>query len=157
MRRLTISQAESPDDIGQLRELLLEYARGLDFHICFQQFETELAGLLGEYAPPAGRALLARSQASLAGGVALRRISHDICELKRLYVRPAFRGEGIGRQLVRTALEEARKIGYARICLDTLPSVMKEANALYRSLGFVAIQPAGAVSTDEVIDMELRL
>jgi ribosomal protein S18 acetylase RimI-like enzyme len=119
--------------------------------LCFQNFETELAELPGRYAPPEGRLLLALSDDRLAGCIALRKIGEGICEMKRLYVRPDFRGQRIGHQLTTLLLEEARRIGYARMRLDTLASKMKEAGAVYRSFGFKEIEPyyhnpiAGAV------------
>src|SRR6266849_4612276 len=92
-----IIRARSPDDIEHARELFKEYAAWLEINLCFQNFEKELAELPGEYAPPEGRLLLAVHETELAGCVALRKISPDVCEMKRLYVRPALRGQGVGR------------------------------------------------------------
>src|SRR5215467_12263094 len=92
-------QAGSPAQIAQARELFLEYAQSLGFSLCFQNFDEELAGLPGDYAPPEGRLLLAEYEAQLAGCVALHRLENDICEMKRLYLRPPFRGKGLGRAL----------------------------------------------------------
>ncbi len=124
--------------LHELRELFQEYAAALGIDLCFQNFDHELAELPGEYAPPAGRLLIAVHEDRLVGCVALRPIEADICELKRLYVRPDYRGSGLGRRLATSVIEAAWEIGYARIRLDTLP-VMEQAIALYRSLGFLAI------------------
>jgi ribosomal protein S18 acetylase RimI-like enzyme len=143
-------------DLNSLRELLREYARGLDIDLCFQNFEAELANLPGDYAPPAGRLLLAQAGDALAGCVALRCIGSDICEMKRLYVRPAFRRHGLGRQLAWAAIEAARRIGYDRMRLDTLDS-MKAAIALYQSLGFQRIEPYYDNPSGRAVFMEIDL
>jgi putative acetyltransferase len=130
-------------DLDAIRELLREYAAWLQVDLSFQGFEEELAGLPGEYAPPAGRLLVAESDGEicgLAGCVALRRIDAEICEMKRLYVAERFRGSGLGRRLAEAILEEARAIGYRRMRLDTLPQ-MGSAHRLYESMGFHEIEP----------------
>lgn len=137
---LKIEQAQTDHDIQQVRELFSEYAAGLGVDLSFQQFEQELATLPGAYAPPAGRLFLASHNGQLAGCCALRPLAADIGELKRLYVRPQFRGHNIGRALVEASLEAARQIGYERLRLDTLPA-MQEARALYAALGFKEIPP----------------
>ncbi|MGH9395253.1 MAG: GNAT family N-acetyltransferase [Terriglobia bacterium] len=137
---LTIIQAHSEAEIGDARALFQEYAASLHFDLCFQGFAEELAGLPGAYAPPQGRLLLAKASSRTAGCVALRRIDGETGELKRLYVRPGFRGQGVGRALAAKAIEEARAAAYRRVRLDTLAS-MTEAQSLYRSLGFYTIEP----------------
>lgn len=136
----TIREAATAADIAQVRELFLEYQSTLGVDLCFQGFAEELAALPGHYAPPAGRLLLASNGASVLGVVALRPILSADCEMKRLYVRASGRGAGLGRLLTEALIKEARLAGYRRVLLDTLPS-MTEAQALYRSMGFVEISP----------------
>jgi putative acetyltransferase len=136
----TIREAETATDIAQARELFLEYQSTLGVDLCFQGFAEELASLPGNYARPAGRLLLAASGSAVLGVVALRPMPSADCEMKRLYVRSAGRGAGLGRLLTQTLIKEARLAGYSRLLLDTLPT-MAEAQALYRSMGFVEILP----------------
>jgi len=130
----------TPDDLMVARSLFEEYASALGFDLSFQGFDKELKGLPGDYAPPGGAILLAFDGNLVQGCVALRPMEKGICEMKRLYVRPAARGTRLGRLLAETIMGEARAIGYARMRLDTLPT-MREAIRLYRSLGFVEIAP----------------
>jgi len=127
-------------DLDALHGLFVEYAASLGFSLCFQGFDKELATLPGEYAPPHGCLLLARAGNEAAGCVGVRRLDAERCEMKRLYVRPAFRGAGLGRTLAAAAMAAARKAGYRSMLLDTLPN-MKEARALYLSLGYAACGP----------------
>lgn len=135
-----IRAAALPGDLPLVRRLFREYADSLAVDLCFQDFEAELAGLPGKYAPPRGRLLLARDGDDAAGCVAMRPVDGGTCEMKRLYVRPAWRGARLGRRLAERVCSEAREAGYARICLDTLPS-MEAALALYRALGFRPVAP----------------
>jgi len=127
---MTIRPATT-SDLDEIRTMLREYAAWLEIDLCFQNFEQELAGLPGEYGAPQGRLLIAES----AGCVALRPIDKEICEMKRLYVRPEHRGTGLGRSLIVAIIDEARAAGYRRIRLDTMPK-MDSAQRLYASLGF---------------------
>src|SRR3954469_5076385 len=112
---LQTSQAESPNQIAVVRELFLEYARSLGFSLCFQNFDQELANLPGDYSPPHGRLLLAEFEGELAGCVELHKLENEICEMKRLYLRPQFRGKGLGRALATRIIAEARDLGYSRL------------------------------------------
>ena len=137
--QFTIVSAEEHVQIDQVRMLFREYTASLEFSLCFQSFENELASLPGEYAPPAGRLLLACWNTTVAGCVAMRKIEDGICEMKRLYVRPSFRGRGLGRDLVQTLIAQARLSLYVKMRLDTIAAGMTEAVGLYRSLGFQEI------------------
>ncbi|MGH9863849.1 MAG: GNAT family N-acetyltransferase [Candidatus Acidiferrales bacterium] len=137
---MRIQIAESPEFIPLVRELFVEYSESLGVALCFQGFAVELAGLPGEYARPAGRLFLALDKERATGCGALRRIDEQTCEMKRLYVRPAYRGKGVGREMIDALMNSARAIGYGRMRLDTLPSMTK-AIALYRALGFREISP----------------
>jgi len=156
---LALVQAESPAQIAQARELFREYAQSLGVDLCFQNFEHELAELPGPYAPPEGRLLLAEYEGQLAGCVALHKWEAGVCEMKRLYLRPSFRGKRLGRAIAETIITEARNIGYERMRLDTIEPIMKDAVEMYRKLGFREIEPyrpnpiAGAI----YMDLLLRL
>ncbi|HJT68517.1 MAG TPA: GNAT family N-acetyltransferase [Pyrinomonadaceae bacterium] len=154
---LRITQASSKSDIEQARELFQEYEAGLGISLCFQNFAEELANLPGEYAPPRGRLLLAHEFDQLMGCVALRPVGPMTCEMKRLFVRPAYRDRGLGRVLVEAIIEEARKLAYTHLRLDTLPGRMERAIELYRSIGFVEIEPYYDTPVDSTKFMELDL
>jgi len=150
-------QAEFPAQIDQVRELFLEYEQSLGVKLCFQNFEQELAGLPGHYAPPDGRLLLAEYEGKLAGCVALRKWEAGICEMKRLYLRPSFRGKGLGRTIAEKIIAEARNIGYQCMRLDTIEPVMKDAVEMYRKLGFREIAPYRSNPIAGAMYMELQL
>ena len=139
-------------DLDEIRLMLREYAAWLEVDLCFQNFEEELAGLPGEYQPPSGCLLIAPA----AGCIALRAIDREICEMKRLYVRPAHRGSGLGRRLALAIIEEARALGYVRMRLDTMPK-MGSAQGLYASLGFRDIEPYRYNPEPGARFLELRL
>jgi ribosomal protein S18 acetylase RimI-like enzyme len=157
VKGLVVKQAASPAQIAQARELFLEYAQSLSFSLCFQNFEEELAGLPGDYAPPDGRLLLAMYEDQLAGCVALHKLEPGICEMKRLYLRPQFRGKRLGRALADQIIVEARQIGYQRMRLDTVEPVMKDAVAMYRKIGFREIEPYRSNPIAGALYMELQL
>ena len=154
---LVFSQATTSQHMAQARELFLEYAQSLGFSLCFQNFDKELAGLPGDYAPPHGRLLLLRVGPDLAGCVALHRLEPGICEMKRLYLRPRFRTRGLGRALAERIIAEARAIGYERMRLDTVEPSMRDAVGLYRRLGFREIEPYRQNPMPGTLYMELIL
>lgn len=153
---LKIFPVETDKDLEIVRTLLVEYVDSLGFDLVFQNFEEELRNLPGEYAAPEGCLLLAKYQDQPAGCVALRKLSDGICEGKRLYVRPQFRGLKIGRKLVEAIIAEARRIGYSSIQGDTVPS-MQIAQALYASLGFKEIEPYCRNPVEGAKFIELKL
>lgn len=157
VKNFVLRQAETQHDMEQARALFLEYAQSLGFSLCFQNFDKELAMLPGDYAPPEGRLLLAECEGQLAGCVALHKLEPAVCEMKRLYLRPQFRGKGLGRVLVDRIISEARQIGYWRMRLDTVEPVMKDAVAMYRRLGFREIEPYCANPIAGALYMELQL
>lgn len=152
-----VRQVQSTDQVATVRELFLEYAQSLGFSLCFQSFDKELAGLPGDYRPPEGRLLLATHQATPAGCVALHKLDPEACEMKRLYVRPQFRGKGLGRALAERVIADAREIGYQRLRLDTVEPVMQAAVAVYRQLGFREIAPYRENPIEGALYMELKL
>lgn len=152
-----ITQVEHKEEIDNARALFEEYASSLGIDLCFQNFDKELAGLPGEYTPPSGRLYLAVENDEVAGCVALRKLGAGVCEMKRLYVRPAFRGSGLGRTLAETIIQAAREIGYTRMRLDTLPGKMDRAIAMYESLGFERIEPYYHNPVEGAAFMELKL
>jgi ribosomal protein S18 acetylase RimI-like enzyme len=139
MAEAVLARGFEERDRERIVALMREYEAGIGVSLCFQNFDAEVAGLPGDYAPPKGALLLARQAdgPELLGCVAVRAVpgSPELCEMKRLFVSPIGRGSGLGRKLVVAAMTEARRLGYLRMCLDTLPSMMA-AQALYRALGF---------------------
>jgi ribosomal protein S18 acetylase RimI-like enzyme len=170
-----IRPAHTPDDVPAVRVLFEEYAALLGVDLCFQGFAAEVAGLPGDYAPPGGCLLLAieiggDETRAAAGGrvgtldpgrpvgcIALRPLEPGICEMKRLFARPEARGAGIGRRLAEAIITEARARGYAKMRLDTLPS-MQRARALYAALGFRAIPPYrhNPIPGADYLELDLR-
>ena len=142
--RVEVRPASTPEEIEAARVAMREYAAQLGVDLCFQGFEAELQGLPGEYAPPAGQLLLAWVDGELAGCGALRALPDvdypDACEMKRLYVRRAFRRFGIGRLLAQALMDGAMQAGYSTMLLDTLDD-MEAARGLYAALGFVEVPP----------------
>jgi len=136
----SIGEALTPSDVEACRELFREYEKGLGVSLCFQDFDKELATLPGAYSRPRGRLLLARVAGAPAACAALRPQPGDAAEMKRLYVRPRFRGMGLGRALAEIIVDEARSLGYASVRLDTLPT-MREAHGLYEAMGFREVAP----------------
>lgn len=152
----TIAPAVFPDDVFAVRALFREYAESLGFSLDYQDFEAELASLPGAFAPPTGALLLAREGDEPAGTVALRPLEADICEMKRLYVRPQFQRMALGRGLATAIIAEARRLGYRKMRLDTVAS-MRPAITLYTSLGFVVIEPYYATPLAGTVFFELVL
>ncbi len=144
------------EHVSLARQLLEEYAASLDYELCFQNFSAELAQLPGEYSPPSGGLLLAYHDGEAVGCVALRRLGEEVCEMKRLYVRPGFRGSGIGIALAGAAISLARRTGYRRMRLDTVGS-MHKAQMIYESLGFTDTKGCGCHQGEGVRCMELAL
>jgi GNAT superfamily N-acetyltransferase len=138
-----IRSANGPADLETVRALFLEYAAGLGFSLCFQDFDAELAGLPGDYAAPEGGLWLAENDGAAIGCVGLRPLEPGICEIKRLFLRPAARGLGVGRGLAETAIAAARRQRYSAMRLDTVDS-MVAAQTLYRALGFRERPPYGS-------------
>jgi ribosomal protein S18 acetylase RimI-like enzyme len=144
------------DMLEEIKQLFMEYAQSLDIDLAFQGFETELKTLPGKYGPPDGALILASVDGKGAGCIALRRISDDICEMKRLYIREIYRGLGIGKALISMLVDEAKKLDYRYIRLDTLET-MKEAQNLYSSIGFYDIEPYVYNPIEGARFMELKL
>jgi GNAT superfamily N-acetyltransferase len=153
---LTIAAAQAAGEIELVRTLLLEYWDSFGFPPSFQNFSLEVAGLPGLYAPPEGRLGLALLDGQAAGCVALRRIDPLRCEAKRLYVRGAFRGRGLGGELLRWVIAEARAAGYAQVLGDTMPA-MREALGMYERWGFQRVAAYSDKPTPGAIYLCLNL
>jgi ribosomal protein S18 acetylase RimI-like enzyme len=154
--QLSIVEVVTGDKLEEARTIFQEYAESLGADPCLQDFAEELATLPGGYARPRGRLLLALVENQVAGCAALRPLDDKTGEMKRVYVRPAFRGLGLGRMLAESILDESRAVGYQRVRLDTLPS-MARARQLYRELGFREIAPYGDNPVAGAVFLELEL
>jgi putative acetyltransferase len=154
---IRLSHIQSGTALDEIRELFLEYARGLHFNLCFQNFDKELAELPGPYSMPKGRLVLCEVGARAAGCIAVKPLEPGICEMKRLYVRPEFRGRQLGLMLARHVVDEARAIGYSIMRLDTIRGTMDNAIALYSSIGFREISPYYPNPVPNAYYMELDL
>ncbi len=156
----TIVAVTSADDarVSEARTLLLEYAETLDVDLSFQNFDQELSEFPGSYMPPTGALLLATRDGQLAGGIAMRRLDRETCEMKRLYVRPEFRGLGVGRDLAVAIIDAAKVMDYRHMRLDTLPG-MDDAQRLYSTLGFreIAAYYENPVPGTRYLELDLRL
>ena len=153
---MQILLAHSVTELEQVRGLFEEYWASFGFTPCFQNFSEEVAGLPGKYAPPGGRLALSFIDGEPAGCIALRRIDDARCEVKRLYVRPAYRGSGLGRALLNWVIAEARGAGYREMLGDTMP-VMAQALEMYDRAGFERTGPYGAEPTPGAIFLSLKL
>jgi len=154
---IDLRHIQSGPDLDEIRSLFLEYARGLNFNLCFQNFDKELQGLPEPYDMPHGRLILCKVKGTTAACIAMKPLEPGICEMKRLFVRPEFRGQRLGAQLAEYIIVEARTIGYSAMRLDTIPGTMDNAIALYRSVGFKEIPPYYANPIPNACYMELKL
>lgn len=152
-----IRTAQSAPQFAAVHELFIEYAESLRQRLCFRSFENELAGLPGPYGPPKGLLLLAVRKNEVAGCVAMRELAPLIAEMRRLYVRPRFRGSHLGKTLVKGVIDEARRIGYRKMCLNTIEPLMPIAVAMYRDMEFIEIPPYDSNPVEGSMYMELRL
>jgi len=152
-----IRLVKTENEIQTARELFREYEAWLGMDLCFQGFEEELAGLPGKYASPNGRLYIVDIDGVPTGCIALRKLEDGICEMKRLYLRDAARGFGIGNELIGKLIKDAREIGYAKMRLDTYPPKMGNAVKLYESHGFRPIEPYYNNPHEGVLFMELDL
>ncbi len=153
---VVVGPVQSVSDVDEIRELFVEYAESLGFSLCFQSFDKELAEFPGDYSPPSGSLALARADGKIAGCVALHGLDPGTCEMKRLYVKPGYRGLGIGRRLAKWIIADAAQKGYYRMRLDTLET-MREARVMYESLGFRRIDPYRFNPLEDAVYMELDL
>jgi putative acetyltransferase len=151
-----IVQAEDRKDCETAKSLIVEYTASLDINFDFQHLHRELQEFPGHYAPPRGRVLLAKSGNQIAGCVCFRHLTNDVCEMKRLYVKPEYRGQAIGKRLALAVIREAKTIGYHCMRLDTLPT-MSAAKALYQTLGFTRIEPYYDNPVEGALFFELKL
>jgi GNAT superfamily N-acetyltransferase len=152
---LKIFPAQTDKDLEITKELFVEYAESLEFNLCFQNFEQELADLPGEYSQPYGCILLAEYEGKTAGCVAVRKLKDRVCEMKRLYVKPQFRNLKIGKALTKEIIRRAKAMDYERMWLDFVAP--RPAEALYLSLGFREIEPYEDIPFGGVVFMELKM
>ena len=153
---IEIVERYDEQSISEIKDIFIEYRKDLGLDLEFQDFQDELEELPGEYSPAEGAILLAKDEGKTVGCVALRKIDETTCEMKRLYVKPEYRGEGLGRKLSKSIIEKARDKGYEKMKLDTL-TTLKEANELYRSLGFEECEPYRYNPLEDALYMELEL
>jgi GNAT superfamily N-acetyltransferase len=154
---IEIIQAETAEQIEQARTLFLEYQAWFELALCFQNFDEEVATLPGSYAAPEGRLLLAFADGKPAGCIALRKLEDGVCEMKRLFVKDEYRGQKIGIALIEKVIEEARKIGYEKMRLDTFPPRMGKAVGMYEAYGFREIPPYYETPYGDTLFMERAL
>ena len=154
---IRLTHVQSGPALEDIRALFLEYARGLNFNLCFQNFDRELEELPGPYGLPHGRLILCEVDRRPAGCIAVKRLGSGVCELKRLFVRPEFRRRKLGLKLTQHIIDEARSIGYTVMRLDTIRGTMDNAIALYESLGFREIPAYYQNPIPNASYMELRL
>lgn len=153
---IEIIEANTDERIAQAKALFQEYAESLGFDLCFQDFAVEMDRFPEQYSPPTGGLLLALAQGQPIGCVGVRYFDEGVCEMKRLYVRPQFRGKHAGRKLAEAAIAAGKTLGYKHLRLDTLRT-MERANQLYKTLGFVEIGPYRENPIEGAVYMELRL
>jgi len=154
---IDLRHIQSGPDLEEVRGLFLEYAHALNFNLCFQNFDKELKQLPGPFGMPHGRLILCKVEGTTAACIALKPLEAGICEMKRLFVRPEFRGQRLGVQLAEYIIGEARAIGYSAMRLDTIRGTMDNAIDLYRSLGFKEIPPYYENPIPNACYMELKL
>lgn len=156
-RTIVVTEAKSLAEIAAVRELFIEYAAWIGFSLAYQNFDDELASLAGKYARPSGRLLLAHVDEAPAGCGGLRRLEPAVCEMKRLFVKPEFRGRGLGRKLAEKLISDACEMGYSTMCLDTVAKKMGNAVRLYEALGFREIPAYYPNARAGTLYFELRL
>jgi putative acetyltransferase len=152
-----IIHAKTDQEVQTAKMLFEEYAEWLGLDLGFQNFQEELDSMPGKYAGPAGRLVIAKYDGDIAGCAAVRKLQDGVCEMKRLFVREKFRGKGIGKALAEIIVEDARKIGYKKMRLDTDGQKMFKAMAIYKSMGFMEIEAYYHNPYDGVVYLELEL
>jgi putative acetyltransferase len=155
-KTIAIETPSTAADIAAVKALFLEYAQSLGFSLCFQGFDEEMATFPAKYSPPKGGLLLAKVDGEVAGAVGVWELAPGICEMKRLYLKPEFRGLDLGRRLAEAVVEEGRRLGYRAMRLDTLKT-MVAARALYEKMGFVEVAPYYNNPIEGAVYMELAL